>query len=77
MDEAEDSIDALRLFAAKKYALAIVDFGISPMTGFDVVMRMRQRHPEVRCILMLEVLDAHFRAAEAQFPFLDVVLSHL
>ncbi len=73
IDEAEDAIDALRLFEAKRHALVIVDSNVQPGGGFELVVRIRKREPKVRCILLAEVLDQRLRAAMVHWQFLDVV----
>lgn len=77
VDEAEDSIGALRLFKAKQHALVIVDSDVKPLEGFDLVVQIRRSQPRVRCILMTEVFDKRLRAASVQWPFLDVIVKPL
>ena len=73
IDEAEDAIDALRLFEAKRHALVIVDSEVQPGGGFELVVRIRKREPKVRCIILAKVLDQRLRAAMVHWQFLDVV----
>lgn len=73
IDEAEGSIDAMRLFETKRHALVIIDSSVQPTGGFELVVRIRKREPKVRCILLAAVFDQRLRAAVVQWPFLDVV----
>ena len=60
-DTAEDALERLPDF---KVDLALIDFSLPDMTGLNLLERLHQEHPELRCaILSGHLLPQHARRA--------------
>lgn len=52
-DEAQTAADALELARAEPYAVAVIDFDLPDMPGWDFVRQLRQRHPAIAHVILL------------------------
>ncbi|HET9914623.1 MAG TPA: response regulator transcription factor [Anaerolineales bacterium] len=63
---AQDGEDALQLLQQLKVDLALVDFSLPDMTGVELLEKLHQEYPDLRCaILSGHLLPQHARRALA------------
>jgi CheY-like chemotaxis protein len=67
--EADDGIDALKLIAAGKFDLVLLDYNMPGLNGFEMLPQLKDQHPRLEIVMMSSAQDdalaARARAAGA------------
>lgn len=77
VDLAEHSVDAIRLYEAKRHDLVLTDHRLTPSDGFELFDKIRALNSEAACILMAAFLDRRTRFAVEVNGFFDVITKPL
>jgi CheY-like chemotaxis protein len=64
LDFATDGTEALKRFGAGRYDVVVLDYLLNDMTGTEVLVRIRERDPQVP-VIMASGADSRFIAARA------------
>ncbi len=74
--DAQEALDLVeRLYAEKtRVALVLTDWLMPGLKGDELILRVKKRHPEVRCILISGQADAQAVANARLNPLLDAFI---
>lgn len=74
-DEAQTAADALELARTEPYAVAVIDFDLPDMPGWDFVRQLRQRHPSITHVVLTKRGATLADQARAWFAGIDACLA--
>lgn len=74
-DEAQSAADAMELARAESYAVAVIDFDLPDMPGWDFVKQLRQRHPAIAHVVLTKRGATLADQARAWFAGIDACLA--
>ena len=69
-----DGFEAIRLYDSKRHDLVLCDYMMEPVNGIYVISKIKEMHPQARCIMVSGFPDAQLRRFITENQLFDLVV---